>query len=294
MSSNKVSIIIPVYNRQELINHTLDSVRKQTYKNLECIIIDDGSTDNIADVVEVFCNKDSRINFISRSNSQIKGANTCRNIGLSLAKGEYIKWLDSDDILAPDCLEKQLRQLQATGADVCYCQTGYFNEINGQINYLDKLWSNSLRADDLTYALVMGKLRWPILSGLWRKEVLPQKPFKEGLMNSQEWLFHIEMSLNKKIKYTFTDEVLCHARVHEGSMSNRAHKKGTYNYHAAWARALAIQALAQRKPVAYKSMVAYLFKKYVWFHLFSLYKGGINEFILLFRFYPRMLVSLWN
>jgi glycosyltransferase involved in cell wall biosynthesis len=107
-----VSIIIPTYNRAHLIGETLDSVLAQTYPNWECIIVDDGSSDHTDEVVGAYVEKDSRFKYFHRPANRAKGANASRNYGFVLCKGEYIQWLDSDDLLAPLKLEVQVTVLQ--------------------------------------------------------------------------------------------------------------------------------------------------------------------------------------
>jgi glycosyltransferase involved in cell wall biosynthesis len=102
-----ISIIIPVYNRQDLVKETLDSVLSQTYQNWECIVVDDGSSDNTWLVLEEYSKIDNRIK-IHRRNREPKGAPTCRNIGAELSEGEYLIFWDSDDLLAPWCLEERV------------------------------------------------------------------------------------------------------------------------------------------------------------------------------------------
>ena len=92
-----VSIIIPTFNRGCLLEETLQSILKQTYTKWECIIVDDGSTDNTEKIVEKYIKSDSRIQYYKRPETRKKGANSCRNYGFKLAKGEYINWFDSDD-----------------------------------------------------------------------------------------------------------------------------------------------------------------------------------------------------
>ena len=99
------SIVIPTYNRANVIGRTLDSVLAQTYQDWECLIVDDFSTDNTKDVVEEYCNKDSRFYFII--NEKKKGANGARNTGIEHAKGDYVSFLDSDDCWSPLTLEIQ-------------------------------------------------------------------------------------------------------------------------------------------------------------------------------------------
>ena len=94
-----VSIIIPTYNRADLILETLQSVQNQTYTNWECIIVDDGSKDRTEEVVRDFIKTDSRYQYYKRPEYHKQGGNGARNFGFSLAKGDYINWFDSDDIM---------------------------------------------------------------------------------------------------------------------------------------------------------------------------------------------------
>ncbi|MHB1105158.1 MAG: glycosyltransferase family 2 protein [Lutibacter sp.] len=125
-----ISIIIPTYNRAHLLRETLDSVLAQTYANWECIIIDDGSTDNTFEVVSNYIKKDSRFKYLVRPIERIKGASTCRNIGLENAKGEFIQFLDSDDLLSGNKLFDQITILAKYGDHaIATCKWGRFNAI---------------------------------------------------------------------------------------------------------------------------------------------------------------------
>lgn len=103
-----VSILIPMYNAYPYIKDMLDSILSQTYKNWELIIVDDGSTDESINLVKLYALSDNRIKLIQRSPSRMKGANSCRNIGYENSVGEYVIWLDADDIIAPYCLEQRV------------------------------------------------------------------------------------------------------------------------------------------------------------------------------------------
>jgi glycosyltransferase involved in cell wall biosynthesis len=99
MDKPLVSIIIPTYNRAHLIGETLDSVIAQTFTNWECIVVDDGSSDHTDEVLNKYCNEDSRIKFFHRPKEYLFGGNGSRNYGFKKSKGEYINWFDSDDIM---------------------------------------------------------------------------------------------------------------------------------------------------------------------------------------------------
>lgn len=94
-----VSIIIPVYNAEEYLNECIESILGQTYKNIEVILINDGSTDNSLSILKEYSKQDDRVNFLSIDNS---GPGACRNVGLNLFKGDYVMFVDSDDIISKD------------------------------------------------------------------------------------------------------------------------------------------------------------------------------------------------
>lgn len=106
-NNNLVSIIIPAFNAEKYVEETINSVLKQTYTNIEIIVVDDGSTDNTARLVEAICNMDSRIKLIRQRN---QGVSTARNHGFSASKGSFIAYLDADDVLAINHLELILQK----------------------------------------------------------------------------------------------------------------------------------------------------------------------------------------
>lgn len=100
------TVIIPVYNCEKYVEHAVRSVMKQTYKNLQIVIINDGSTDRTKTILDKLTLEDSRILLINKEN---EGVSKARNDGLALAVGEYIFFFDGDDFIAPDCIEKCIR-----------------------------------------------------------------------------------------------------------------------------------------------------------------------------------------
>lgn len=108
MKTPLVSIIIPTYNRANLIQETLDSIIAQTYQNWECIVVDDGSTDNTEEILELYKLKDWRFRFYKRPDTLVKSGNSCRNYGFELSKGSWVNFFDSDDIMLPDFLQSRI------------------------------------------------------------------------------------------------------------------------------------------------------------------------------------------
>lgn len=125
-----ISIIIPSYNRENLISETLDSILAQTYTNWECIIIDDRSTDGTNAIIEGYSNSDNRFVTVSKPLELKQGASVSKNLGLLMARGEYIQFLDSDDILSWNKLERQIDILKNEDEKaISVCITSNFKEI---------------------------------------------------------------------------------------------------------------------------------------------------------------------
>lgn len=211
-----ISIIIPTFNRGNLVVETIRSVKEQVLENWELIIVDDGSIDNTAAKVAPFL-QDSRIKFLQRPGNYPKGGNAARNYGFQQSNGKYIKWLDSDDLLEPNCLEVQLRDIQREDADVNFCRSRYFRnetELESEI-----FWHPMFpdKNNDILNNFVKGKTRFSTNDGLWRKEILGNKPFEENLKNSQEYLM-ILSQLAKGPKISLTNQVLVLIRQHNGRM----------------------------------------------------------------------------
>ncbi len=128
MEKGLVSIIMPSYNQGPYLSEALDSVLAQTYTNWECIIVDDGSKDNTAEVATSFSKKDSRIQYIYQENS---GVSVARNNGIAHSKGEYILPLDGDDKIAPKFLELTLHEIvKDRNIRVAYTDVQYFGVRN--------------------------------------------------------------------------------------------------------------------------------------------------------------------
>ena len=118
MENELISIIIPMYNTEQYIECCLDSIRRQTYKNLEVIMIDDGSTDNVATICKKYCNKDSRFRYFYKQN---EGVSIARNMGLEIANGDIIAFVDSDDYIKENMIENMVSKMEKEKSDIVIC-----------------------------------------------------------------------------------------------------------------------------------------------------------------------------
>lgn len=128
-----ISVIIPVYNVERYLERCLDSVVNQTYKNLEIILIDDGSSDGSGEICDKYAKLDKRIIVIHQNNS---GVSAARNKGIDIAKGDYISFIDSDDTIEANMYEILLKNAVESGAEISYCGFSQI-ELNGEVKYIN-------------------------------------------------------------------------------------------------------------------------------------------------------------
>ena len=121
----KVSIIVPVYNMEKRLNKCLDSLINQTYKNIEIIVVNDGSMDHSLDIIREYQAKDSRINVINQRNMGISEA---RNNGLAIATGDYLCFADSDDYVELDMIEELVNKITTDKSDIVVCDYYMFDD----------------------------------------------------------------------------------------------------------------------------------------------------------------------
>lgn len=142
-----VSIIVPYYNQGQYLSEALDSVLAQTFSNWEVVIVDDGSTDNSAEIAKLYAAKDARIHYIYQSNA---GPSAARNHGVRESKGKYIQFLDGDNKLATRCVELAVEHMESHKETVVfYSRARYFGVRNDEFfirwtGYADLLCSNSI------------------------------------------------------------------------------------------------------------------------------------------------------
>ena len=215
-----ISIIIPVYNAEKYLSRCLDSVVNQTYKKLEIIVVDDGSTDNSRKILEKYKKRDNRIVLLYKDNG---GQSSARNIGLKRAKGEYIGFVDSDDYIVDNMYEFLKNMIEQYHADIAMC------DYTRKKIKLNKGWNEKkivqYRDEDISmlfYRLRGEKSFYSVWNRLYRKKLLLGINFIEG-KTTEDVLFTYDVykkaskvvysSLKKYMYYTnqtgITRNVLC-------------------------------------------------------------------------------------
>jgi GalNAc5-diNAcBac-PP-undecaprenol beta-1,3-glucosyltransferase len=216
MKHPKVTIVMATYNRAHLIAAALESVIVQSYENWECIIIDDGSTDNTSEVVADFLNKDARFRYYSRSHNFIKGIPGCRNYGLKLAKGELIIFFDDDDVVHPQNIEFCVKVFEDYRPDFCFYQKQpFFDDIIPTIKHQEIEIGKWVSSRDIEPIL---KNTIPLASCtvMWAKSCFNEDKFNEHLMYAEEWECYSRIISNGKIGLSINN-ILYFNRKHSNS-----------------------------------------------------------------------------
>jgi glycosyltransferase involved in cell wall biosynthesis len=223
MKEPLISIIISTFNRAHLISETLHSVSAQTYENWECIIVDDGSTDNTKEVLKKYVIEDSRFHYYKRPLNKIKGPNSCRNFGFKLSKGEYIHWFDSDDLYFPDALEAYIKCFDKD-IDVVIAKIEKINPVTK-----DKYGENNIFSTNIINNYLTGEITFYVCGPLWKRSFLNKQVylFDEMITNLDDWDFNLRM-LYENPKIFYIDRPYIKYRMHQGSLSKEIDK---LNFH---------------------------------------------------------------
>lgn len=204
----KISIIIPVYNSERTICETLDSLQKQSYRNWEAICVDDGSTDSSAEIVKQYSSKDVRIIYSKRTTAP-KGGSACRNIGAHIATGDFLIFLDSDDILAPWCLERRIKIIEQSDCDFVVFPIGYFKT---EVKYYTE--TNNLNSRNHLLRFASGSPTWQTMQPIYRKSIFERiGGFDERYPRYQDVEFGIRAILNSKYQLIKDKEPDCYLRM---------------------------------------------------------------------------------
>lgn len=178
-----VTIIVPYYNSEAFIAETLDSVREQTFTQWECLLIDDGSDDDSNRICLQYQETDQRFRYIKRT-KEPKGVSSSRNTGIEAAKGEYLMFLDADDLLAPHCLHERVGYLKSNpGLDFAVFQAETFGKY---VTLLTGPRQNYLES------FIGFDFAWTVSSPLWRASFLETiRGFNTRLVRFEDPEFHI-------------------------------------------------------------------------------------------------------
>ena len=212
-----ISVIVPVYNVEEYLEECLESIKRQTYTDIEVILVNDGSIDRSKEICERYCEKDSRFKLVNQENKGLSGA---RNRGMLESKGEFISFVDSDDILKEDMLDQLMKQMTSEDIDIVECW--YTNEKQELELSTPKNVKTIFQGDSKEALVSLCKdniVRLNAVAKLFRRQVIVNFPFLEGLFYEDVYGgIGILKHIRKMVKINY---IGYYYRVRQGSIMNR-------------------------------------------------------------------------
>lgn len=194
-----VSIIVPIYNAEKTIEDCINSIINQSYKNIEIILVDDGSTDNSVSICKKMQSKDNRIIVYSKKNG---GVSSARNYGLNVATGEYIGFVDSDDTINSEFIKTAIDNIKNNNADLFCCN---YNEgkKKSKNSKLIKKYINIIKQD---YMLLLKIYKGFLWNKIYKKELIEKHTIRlnENITMCEDLLFNFQyLKLCNKVSYSF-------------------------------------------------------------------------------------------
>lgn len=202
-----VSIILPVYNAEQFLKETMLSIITQNYKNIELLIINDASTDRSREIINNF--NDKRITLFNLEKN--KGVANARNIGLKESKGEYITFIDSDDLWTSDKITEQVKFMKQNKLDLCY---SYYDRIDIKGKQLNTV---STLAESLNYEELLKSNSIPMLTAMVKKESINNIYFQNE--HHEDYLFWLQLVKQKNFSAMLLKRITAKYRVHGDSVS---------------------------------------------------------------------------
>lgn len=198
-----ISVIVPIYNVEKYLARCVDSIVNQTYKNLEIILVDDGSPDRCPQMCDDYAEKDSRIKVVHKKNG---GLSDARNAGMAVATGEYISFIDSDDYVSDDFFECLLDVMNKENSDIAECSVVKLYEDNRFDEFSDDLSVKTYDTQDAMSALIAeNPFHQHVWNKLYKTELIKDIPYAVGKLNEDEfWTYQVFGRANKVSKLNKT------------------------------------------------------------------------------------------
>ena len=224
-----ISIIVPVYGVELYLDFCLRSLVDQTYKNLEILLIDDGSPDRCPEMCDIWAEKDSRVKVVHTENH---GVSHARNIGIDMATGDYIGFVDPDDWVDLDMYETMIAHMKRTGADIHECGCVFENSTGERIALAtEKTCVFSLKQTIVEMFAIKKNpfLIWSLCDKLFSRQVIGELRLDESLKLSEDQWFLWQV-MRKMNYYSYAPQFSYHYRMREGSATRSLPKRsdGTY------------------------------------------------------------------
>lgn len=223
----KISVIIPCYNAEAFLQQSIESVLAQQYDNLELIIVNDGSTDNSAAILDHYASSYPGKIYVEHSPN--RGVSAARNLGTNIATGEYIQYLDADDLLRPETLQKRIQTLQSSGADVVYANFQLIMEQKDGTYTYGKIVNRQIKDVHPIPEISLFTNFWVPLAALMYKKTIVDKigSWNETLPIIQDARFALDAALHGAT-FEYINSVEAYYRVSLGNSLSRRDPLGFY------------------------------------------------------------------
>ncbi|OZT11323.1 hypothetical protein CHN50_17285 [Priestia aryabhattai] len=189
--NSKVSVIIPAYNAAETIERCIQSLLKQSYKSIEIIVVDDGSTDSTGSIITSIYKGNCKVIYITKEN---QGVSVARNVGMSIATGKYIMFVDADDWIHTECIGSMVETLEAQNAD--YCFTDWYVKTNEglRIDYVNKDFKEKFSAEILYRFYILNRYGCAPWGKLYKRDLIVKNEiaFSPELPYAEDYLFILQ------------------------------------------------------------------------------------------------------
>jgi glycosyltransferase involved in cell wall biosynthesis len=218
-----VSIITPVYNRENYLPEMIESVIAQTYTKWELLLVDDGSNDKSWNIMQSYAIADNRIKVLKRPGNRLKGANAARNYGFENSLGNFLNWFDSDDKMHPEFIERKVQGFIANAeVDIVFSKTIQTDFL--EIKVYDK---RLIPSKNLLKEYILKKISWYLPDGMFKRIYLKDKwLFDENLLAGQDRDFYIRLLCVEMPSIKILDFYGSFYRIHSGSISEEIYRKG--------------------------------------------------------------------
>lgn len=232
MTKELVSIVVPVYNCEKYLEKCLDSLMNQTYKNIEIILIDDGSQDSSASICDIYAEKYSNVCVFHKENG---GASSARNMGIAKARGKYIGFIDADDYVYPTYIESLYTLIEEYAADISMCTCYKMNEketIPQLSKNLDEKNIECFTSEEAIEKLLYRKgiIGYPVVK-LFRANEIKEKMFLENVVYGEDFIF-IYNTIKSAKKIVLLRENLYIYIQHDNSITHQ--KVKVQSYQVSW------------------------------------------------------------
>ncbi len=197
--SDLISIIVPVYKVEEYIEKCIDSLLCQTYRNIEIVLVDDGSPDRCPQICDKYAQKDRRIKVIHQKNG---GLSVARNSGIEASNGNYIMFVDSDDYVEDIYVEQLYKEIVKSNSDIALCNVNYVNEHNKHISGIEfeiinevwnfeEFWEQYYSQNTLLTVVAWNKI--------YKKDLFKNQRYSVGKIHEDEFIIHHLVNSNVRV-----------------------------------------------------------------------------------------------